>query len=280
MGDIRVCNLVIKFLLFLTNIVLWLLGVVFLGIGIYVQVETVFDNLNLESVLTNPAIALIIIGGVLFIVGFCGCFGALLEVFFLLIIYIIILSIILLAEIGLVVYVFVQQDEAFSAFEMLLETYIVNYYNDINLRNIVDLIQGQLFQCCGITSPNDWQANAYFNCSSPAFQRCSVPFSCCMLEEGEVINIQCGYGTLDSSVQSTFMAGIFTTGCLTATQNLITNNLYVVGGVGVGLLVFQILNILLASGLAVDIYRENKELKFLKKNEKADKKAHKTQEKV
>ena len=57
-----------------------------MAIGIYVQVETAFDNLNLDSVLTSPAIALIIIGGVLTIVGFCGCFGALFELFILLII--------------------------------------------------------------------------------------------------------------------------------------------------------------------------------------------------
>ena len=48
-----------------------------------------------------------------------------------------------------------------------------------------------------------------------------------------------------------------------------------VGGVGVGILVFQILAIMLASGLAVDVFREGKELRSLKKRDKADKKAGK-----
>lgn len=65
---------------------LQLLGVAFLAIGIYVQVESTFDMLRLSSVLTSPAIIMIILGGVLFILGFCGCLGALLEVFFLLVI--------------------------------------------------------------------------------------------------------------------------------------------------------------------------------------------------
>lgn len=39
----------------------------------------------------------------------------------------------------------------------------------------------QLFQCCGVNSPNDWQQNIYFACDSMAFQRCSVPFSCCII---------------------------------------------------------------------------------------------------
>lgn len=57
-----------------------------LGIGIYLQVETAIDNLGLSGLLSNPAIILIIIGSVLFLLGFCGCFGALLELFFLLLI--------------------------------------------------------------------------------------------------------------------------------------------------------------------------------------------------
>jgi len=57
-----------------------------LGIGIYLQVETAIDNLGLSGLLSNPAIISIIIGGVLFLLGFCGCFGALLELFFLLVV--------------------------------------------------------------------------------------------------------------------------------------------------------------------------------------------------
>lgn len=51
--------------------------------------ETTFDMLELSSLLTNPAIVMIILGGILFILGFCGCLGALLEIFFLLVIVII-----------------------------------------------------------------------------------------------------------------------------------------------------------------------------------------------
>ena len=65
---------------------LQLLGIALLAIGIYVQVETTFDRLMLSDAFTNPAIGMIVIGSMLFILGFCGCLGALLEVFFLLVI--------------------------------------------------------------------------------------------------------------------------------------------------------------------------------------------------
>ncbi len=68
------------------------------------------------------------------------------------------------------------------------------------------------------------------------------------------------------------MMGIHQNGCLSTIRGLINNNLYLVGGIGVGLLVFQILNILLSSGLAVDVYRENKEIRDIKNKGKREKK--------
>lgn len=44
------------------------------------------QELMLGGAISAPAIFLIVIGVLLFIIGFCGCFGALLEIFFLLVI--------------------------------------------------------------------------------------------------------------------------------------------------------------------------------------------------
>ena len=122
-NDFGWCNLVVKFLLFVTNIIVWvglsdncaldfcpspcilrgggkakskactlfttvaclpqLLGVALLGAGVYALTapETNLENLDADNFLTAPAILLCIIGGLLFILGFCGCFGALLELY-------------------------------------------------------------------------------------------------------------------------------------------------------------------------------------------------------
>ena len=87
---------------------------------------------------------------------------------------------------------------------------IVSYRDDPDLQNIIDLTQSSL-ECCGITEPDDWQKNIYFNCTAkvsvngidyrPA-EHCGVPFSCCKPEDylnernetvTDVTNTQCGY---------------------------------------------------------------------------------------
>lgn len=102
---------------------------------------------------------------------------------------------------------------------------------------------------------------------------------CHSQEEGEdmVINVQCGYRTLNQTVGSRM---IYEIGCLTRTEQFINQYLYVVAGVGIGLLIFQLVNILLASGLAVDVHREKKALKIHAEQEKREKRHDKNLAKI
>ena len=61
---------------------------------------------------------------------------------------------------------------------------------------------------------------------------------------------------------------IHTSGCFSVVENFIQSNVYVLAGVGIGLLVFQVVNVILAAGLAVDIYKEKKIIKAQKHVEK------------
>ena len=53
-------------------------------LGVYVQEEKTF-HLSVQSVISNPAIILIIAGSILVTLGVCGSIGALLEVYLLLV---------------------------------------------------------------------------------------------------------------------------------------------------------------------------------------------------
>lgn len=59
--------------------------------------------------------------------------------------------------------------------------------------------------------------------------------------------------------------GIYTEGCLTRIRELVQSNITIVGGVGISVLVFQLLNILLAAGLAIDVHKEKQAAKAFKR---------------
>lgn len=44
------------------------------------------------------------------------------------------------------------------------------------------------FGCCGGVTYTDWSQNMYFNCNTdnPSRERCSVPFSCCLISQDKV----------------------------------------------------------------------------------------------
>lgn len=71
--------------------------------------------------------------------------------------------------------------------------------------------------------------------------------------------------------QNRYLIGIYTDGCLPAAQLFLQQYLYVIAGVGLGLLVFQLVNILLASGLAIDVRKEKKAMKIYREREKQQK---------
>lgn len=75
--------------------------------------------------------------------------------------------------------------------------FIRHYREDPDQQNLIDWIQEDWLQCCGVDGPKDWDSNNYFNCSSGAIgsrEACGVPFSCCRSSPGEIIrNKQCGY---------------------------------------------------------------------------------------
>merc|ERR1711994_740149 len=175
-----------------------LLGLGILAIGVWAWTEKdTFNNLSLlTNIALDPAFIFIWAGAITFLIGFTGCVGALRENTALLAAYAIFLAILLLLEMtaGILGFIFKDwiKEQATSGFQ----AFIVHYRDDPDQQNLIDWIQEGWLQCCGIESPNDWDKNVYFNCSSASVgsrEACGVPFSCCK-PAGELIkNVQCGY---------------------------------------------------------------------------------------
>jgi len=86
-------------------------------------------------------------------------------------------------------------------------------------------------------------------------ERCGVPYSCCAAPNDvnvEYINTMCGYRVQELS-ENAAKEKIFTVGCMQEVMGLAQQNLYIVGGVAIGLGLLQLFGIFLSRILATQI---------------------------
>ncbi|KAK9737594.1 Tetraspanin family [Popillia japonica] len=257
----------LKYMIFGFNVLFWLLGLGILTVGVWAWSEKdTFNNLSkVANVALDPAFILICIGTVTFIIGFTGCVGALRENTCLLATYAIFLSILLLFEMTAGILGFIFKDWIKSQATIGFQTFIIHYREDPDQQNLIDWIQEDWLQCCGIEGPKDWDRNNYFNCSSRdvgSREACGVPFSCCKRKPNEIIkNKQCGYDVrrpgFPSDVSKIDVSKVINEqGCLQAIEEWIEKNMIPLASCAIFILFFQILGICFAQNLRADIFAQ------------------------
>ncbi|KAJ4944210.1 hypothetical protein JOQ06_012755, partial [Pogonophryne albipinna] len=173
----------IKYFIFGFNIIFWFLGLAFLGIGLWAWNEKgVLSNISSITDLGgfDPVWLFLVVGGVMFVLGFAGCIGALRENSFLLKFFSVFLGIIFFLELTAGVLAFVFKDWIKDQLNFFINNNIRAYRDDIDLQNLIDFTQ-EYWECCGAFGADDWNLNIYFNCTdtNPSREKCGVPFSCC-----------------------------------------------------------------------------------------------------
>jgi len=251
----------VKYTMFFFNFLFWLSGVLLVGVGVYAALDKwssgeAFKLQTIFDVMFNIGFLLMIIGGIVFVVSFAGCIGALRENMCLLRFYSLCLLIFFLAEMTLLALSFIYPNKLTEFLETeLSEKLIKSYRDDLDFQNLIDLVQ-QDFKCCGISPEGylDWDKNEYFNCTkrkedNPSVERCGVPYSCCHAQPDErLVNLMCGF-EVQSLPKVDVLEKINTEGCIPTIQALIENNLYTVGGVAIGIALSQLLVIWLSRTL-------------------------------
>jgi len=249
-------SLCIKYLLFFFNVFFWLSGGFICGVGLWARVAYTEENNSLGLFSgwdLDPAIIFIFVGIIMFLLGFCGCIGALRENICLLKFFSICLSIIFFTQLACGIIGFVFRHKIRDLVAEKLEDTIENYRNNPNLQNIIDYSQ-ITFKCCGLNSYKDWKKNVYFNCSQNGPEACSVPYSCCREDK---LNTFCGYDANDANMPSSKRARkIYTQGCIEGVTAWFNQHLEVVAGVAVGVALLQVIGIAFASTLISDIRRQ------------------------
>ncbi|KAH6921026.1 hypothetical protein HPB50_027989 [Hyalomma asiaticum] len=228
-------QLLIKGILFLMNFVYWFFGGTTMLMGVYLFMGKVRILRRYLDLTFDPAVFLIVVGCLIFVIAGLGCVGALRENTCFLRVYGFCLSVILAAAFFVAVLTVVWptlSPSSISRLENVLRRAVVIYRDDPDLEELVNTLQSSL-RCCGITYRGylDWKHNAYFNCSewNPSRERCGVPYSCCR-GQGRLPNVMCGYGVTDATRLSfgSVKSAVYTNGCLQALVDLIGENTFLV----------------------------------------------------
>lgn len=250
----------VKYTLFICCYIFWVVSALLIAVGIYAKIakETdVVDTLTLD-----PALLLIIVGSVTFLITFFGCWGSLRNDTCLLKTFLGILVVVLLLQVAAGVIAYLFTDKVMERTELLMMKAVVRYREDQDLENAIDFIQKK-FQCCGVDSYKDWSKNIYFQCSdtNPSLEACGVPFSCCVPETNQtVLNTMCGYG-MQELKEFSARDKVFTVGCLEKTIVWAKNHLLLVTGLTAGLLLLEVCLIGLAAAQIAWIKRVEKHQK-------------------
>ncbi|KFO35705.1 tetraspanin-10 [Fukomys damarensis] len=238
----------IKCLIFLSNFLFSLLGLLALAIGLWGLAVKGSLGSNLGTALPpDPILGLVLGGLVVSIVSLAGCLGALCESSSLLRCFwgAILGLLVLEALAGALVVAFWGPLQ--DGLEHTLQVAIMHYQDDPDLHFLLDQVQLGL-QCCGAVSYQDWQRNLYFNCSSPGVQACSLPASCCInpQEDGNLVNTQCGFGVLHLD-QAAAGQVVYLEGCSPRLQQWLLGNIQTMGGCAIVIVLVQGAELLLAT---------------------------------
>ena len=238
----------IKYSLFFLNVFFWLAAVLILGVGVYMMVEKKDAYQTLSDLKFDPAVLFVVLGGALFMITFLGCLGALRENTCMLCCYACIIGFLLLIELACGVLGFVFRNDVEENIQAKLSK-AIKLYRDPDkpdLQLVIETTQTE-FKCCGVITYKDWEANEYFNCSSPGPEACGVPRTCCKTSEDR-INSMCGFG-VGKMEDAEREKKIYTVGCLTTAVDWFKNNLITIGCVSFGILLLQFVTICLATTL-------------------------------
>ncbi|XP_010770776.1 tetraspanin-3 [Notothenia coriiceps] len=166
-----------KTVLVFLNLIFWAAAGILCYVGAYVFVT--FDDYDhfFEDVYTLiPAVTIIAVGALLFIIGLIGCYATVRESYCGLTTFVVILMLVFLTEVAVVVLGYVYRAKVEHEVNVSIKK-VYDEYNGTNSNaqsRAIDYIQRQL-QCCGIHNYSDWQNTQWYKES----KNNSVPISCC-----------------------------------------------------------------------------------------------------
>ncbi|KAL4622821.1 CD82 antigen-like isoform X1 [Arapaima gigas] len=243
------CFTATKYFLFLFNLLFFLFGILLLGFGLWVLLDSKsFVTILQESSasLKVGCYVLIVVGSLSMLMGFLGCLGAIYEVCCLLVLYFIFLLLILIAQVTIAVLIYFQQDRLKNEMSNIVNKIIVDYTGeDKSTENLWDYIQSTS-RCCGWAGPGNWTENERVRNGSHTVYPCSC------LDYPSNATDRKNSGFCESPGWP-----VYTTGCAYSIEKWVTDNLGVILGICIGVAVIELLGMILSLCLCKNIVKED-----------------------
>jgi len=219
------CESMVKYFMFFINFIFALVGLCLIGIGAYIQISAKEYLDFLSDNYLNTPIFIIILGAIIFVVAFFGCCGAWYESSCMIYTYALLLSMLLIAEIGAGIAAFFMKGELKDVISTKMAVGMQNYGRPGHegVTNAWDVLQTDL-ACCGATGYNNW---AESNFTGPG-----VPDSCCKEEKK-------GCGS-----EADWESNINQNGCIGKFEDTFIGNIGIIGGVALGVAFIQLCGVI------------------------------------
>ncbi|XP_072943641.1 CD63 antigen-like [Epargyreus clarus] len=222
----------VKYLLFGVNLLFAISGLIILIVGVKAQIGAdPYVDLTDEKFYTTGPVLLIIIGLIVFIVAFFGCCGAVKENHCMIVTFSVFLLLIFVAELAIGITGYVKHRDLEMSIERALNASLVEYKDNPSIQKSYDIIQTDL-QCCGVYGPKDWANNGL-----------PIPATCCAGQELGAAAPPCGEAS----------PGFHAVGCLDKILVHLKDVALLLGGVGLGIAVVQLIGVVFACCLARSI---------------------------
>lgn len=211
-----------------------------------------YENFIGETFWTAP-IVMMIVGSMIFVISFLGCCGALRESSWMILTFSVFLMIIFVTEIGVGVAGYIKHGELPGILEKQFNKTMDDYANDVDAQHAWSLVQGEL-ECCGIKGPLDWR---------PIFKNKTVPAMCCMVLHLYSYffynNILFLGHLLPENVKHCTTDYASNIGCLPKLLKFLDSKSLLLGGVGIGIALIQLIGVVFACCLS-RAFREHYEV--------------------
>lgn len=230
------CPRIVQILVFLFNFLFFVFGVAMIGYGSKVVIDTkAYKEISQVDYLASAQL-MIGVGVIVAIIAFIGCCGACMLNKCLLMTFFVLMLLIFICEIAVVGVGYAFKDKVLNQLETDMNRAFKEKYDtsDNALDKAVDKLQEKL-TCCGVANYTDWKNSMWANKTNDNAYR--FPDSCCK-------DIKKGCG---KDAAQTF----WKEGCFEKFKDLFKNNLPVIGGIAIGILIIQILAMIFALVLFV-----------------------------